>query len=83
MQKLATALLNEGFVVKRIEDEQKSSFDRSDSGEKYTERIIIVARPKDDEEAEAEAARLRKEKEREFAKGVTAPGKSENEGISF
>jgi hypothetical protein len=64
MQKLATALFNEGFVVKKIEDEQKHSFDRSENGEKYTGQIIIVVRSVNDEEAEAEAARLRKEKER-------------------
>jgi hypothetical protein len=79
MQKLATALLNEGFVVKKIEDEQKPSFDRSENGEKYTGQIIIVARPMDEEKAEAEAARLRKEKEREFAKGIATPGKSGGE----
>jgi hypothetical protein len=71
MQKLATALLNEGFVVKKIEDEQISSFDRHNDGEEYTGRIIIIARPVDDEEAEAETARLRKEKEKEIAKGTT------------
>jgi hypothetical protein len=81
MQKLATALLNEGFVVKEIKDEQKSSFDKPENGEEYTGRIIIVARTKDDEEAEAEAARLRKKKEKEFAKGVTPPGKPSNEEV--
>jgi hypothetical protein len=64
MQKLATALFNGGYVVKKIEDEQKSSFDRTENGERYTGNIIIVARPVDDEEAEMETARLRKEKER-------------------
>lgn len=75
MQKLAMALSNEGFIVKKIEDEQMSSFDRSQNGEKYTGQIIIVVRPVDDEEAEAEASRLRKEKEREFAK--SKPGNEE------
>jgi hypothetical protein len=82
MQKLATALLNEGFVVKKIEDEQKSSFDRSDNGEKYTGQIIIVARPVDDEDAEAEAARLRKEKEKDISRGTT-PGTPENKEVEF
>jgi len=68
MQKLATALLNEGFVVKKIEDEQIHSFNRSENGEKYTGQIVIVARPVDEEEAEA--ARLRKEKEKEVATGL-------------
>ncbi len=82
MQKLATALLNEGFVVKKIEDEQLSSFDKPQNGEKYTGQIIIVARPVDDEEAETEAARLRKEKEKEFARGVTQDN-PKNEGVNF
>jgi hypothetical protein len=82
MQKLATALLNEGFVVKKIEDEQLSSFDKPRNGEKYTGQIIIVARPVDDEEAETGAARLRKEKEKEFARGVTQ-GKPKNAGGIF
>ncbi|MDR0472344.1 MAG: hypothetical protein LBH43_01540 [Treponema sp.] len=82
MQKLATVLLNEGFVVKKIEDEQIGSFDRRDNGEKYTGQIIIVARPVDEEEAEAEAARLRKKKEKEIAQGTT-PGKSENKEVGF
>jgi hypothetical protein len=81
MQKLVAALFNEGFIVKKIEDEQKSSFDRTEIGEKYTGRIIIVVRPAEDEEAEA--ARLRKEKEREFAKGAAAPGKPGNEEAPF
>jgi hypothetical protein len=83
MQKLATALFNEGFIVKKIEDEQKSSFDRIENGEKYTGQIIIVVRPVDDEKAEAEAARLRKKKEREIAKGITTSSKPGNEGVSF
>jgi hypothetical protein len=85
MQKLATVLFNEGFVVKKIEDEQKSSFDRPENGEKYTGQIIIIVRPVDDEEAEAEAARLRKEKEKGIAKGivVTTPGRPDLGEISF
>jgi hypothetical protein len=83
IQKLATALFNEGFVVKKIEDEQKSSFDRSENGERYTGNIIIVVRPVDDEEAEMEAARLRKEKEKEVAKGITAPDIPGDKGVSF
>ncbi|MDR0377014.1 MAG: hypothetical protein LBH70_04385 [Spirochaetaceae bacterium] len=83
MQKLAAALLNEGFVVKKMEDEEKHPYDRTADGEKYTGQIIIVARPVDDEEAEAKAALLRKEKEREFAKNVTAPCKPENKAVRF
>jgi hypothetical protein len=82
MKKLALALLNEGFVVKKIEEEQKS-FDRPVNGEKYTGQIIIVIRPVDDEEAEAKAARLRKEKERGSASGIITPGEPKNEGVEF
>jgi hypothetical protein len=81
MQKLATTLFNEGFVVKKIEDEQKSSFEKSENGEKYTGQIIIVVRPVDDEEAEAEAARLRREKEKKFAKGIATPSKPNYEEV--
>jgi hypothetical protein len=83
MQKLANALFDEGFVVKKIEDEQKSSFDRFENGEKYTGHILIVVRPKDEEEAEAEAARFRKIKEREFARGIATPSKPGNEEVRF
>jgi hypothetical protein len=83
MQKLATALFNEGYVVKKIEDEQKSSFDRSENGERYTGHIIITVRPVDDEEAEMEAARLRKEKEKGIAKGITTPDIPGDKGVSF
>jgi hypothetical protein len=76
MQKLATALLNEGYVVKEIKEEQISSFDKRDNGEKYTGRLIITVRPVDEEEAEMEAARIRKEKEKEIAMGDKAPGNS-------
>ena len=81
MQKLATVLLNEGYVVKKIEDEQISSFDRRDNGEHYTGQIIIVARPVDDEEAEAEAAQLRRKKEKEIAMGITPPKNNSKEDI--
>jgi hypothetical protein len=83
MQKLATVLFEEGFIVKKMEDEQRSSFDRPENGEEYTGRTIIVVRPADDEEAEAENARLRKEKEKGIARGVITPGKPGNEGGSF
>jgi hypothetical protein len=82
MQKLATALLNEGYVVKKIEDEQIPSYNKAPNGEMYTGNIIIVARPVDEEEAEAEAARLRKERERDIARGIT-PNKPEEEGRPF
>jgi len=64
MQKLADALAKEGFIVKKIEDEEISSFNRTLDGEKYTGEIIIRVRPADDEEAEAEMVRLRKEKQK-------------------
>ena len=82
MQKLATALLNEGFVVKKIEDETVGSFDRKDNGEKYTGQLILTIRPVDEEEAEAEAAQLRKAGEREKAKSYM-PNKPREEGPEF
>ena len=78
MNRLASALLTEGFIVKKIEDEAKSSFDRSENGEEYTGRIIITVRPVEDEEAEA--AQLRKEKQREKAMANSTP---ENKGGTF
>jgi hypothetical protein len=69
MQKLANVLANEGFVIKKIEDEEYGSFDRQENGEKYTGAIILKVRPIEDEEAEAEKARLRKEKEWANVKG--------------
>jgi hypothetical protein len=81
MEKLGTALLNAGFVVKKIEDEKESSFIRNENGEKYTGQIIIVARPADEETAELEVSRLRKE--REFTKGAAASDKSRNEEAVF
>jgi hypothetical protein len=83
MQKLADALLNEGYVVKKIEEEQISSFDRKDNGEKYTGQLIITVRPVDEEEAEAEAARLRKEKEKEFARSNGNASGNSKGGIAF
>jgi len=71
MRKLADALLNEGYVVKKMEDETAGFHE-----DKYTGRIIITVRPVEDEEADAEATRLRKEKEREAAK-------PENEEVKF
>ena len=60
MQKLATALLNEGYIVKKIEEEMTSFH------EKYTGRIIVTIRPvEEEEEAEAKVIQLREEKERE------------------
>jgi len=82
MQKLAMALLNEGYVVKKIEDEQIHTFNFKDNGEQYTGHIVIVVRPVEDEEAEAEAARLRKVKEKEYAMGVNSNNKSK-EGVGF
>ena len=64
MQRLAEALAKEGFIIKKIEDEEHSSFSRPNNGEKYTGEIILKIRPADEEEAEAEMAKLRKAKER-------------------
>jgi hypothetical protein len=73
MQKLADVLANEGFVIKKIEDEEHNSFDKQENGEKYTGAIIIKVRPIEDEKAEKEKARLRKEKEWAKAKGNPKP----------
>ena len=64
MQKLADALGKEGFIVKKIEEEEYTPYNRPSSGEKYTGQILIKVRSADEEEAEAEAAWLRKAKER-------------------
>ena len=64
MQKLADVLAKEGFIVKKIEDEEINSFNRSDDGVKYTGEIIIRVRPVDDEESEKEIVKFRKEKNR-------------------
>jgi len=82
VQRLAIALHGEGYAIKKIEDEQISSYDKPLNGEQYTGRIIIIVRPLEDEEAEAEAVRLRKEKEREIAK-ANVPGKPEYKGDEF
>jgi hypothetical protein len=79
MQKLANVLANEGFVIKKIEDEAYGSFDKQENGEKYTGQIIITVRPVDDEEAEAEKKRLRKEKEWANAKGEKPKSEKEVE----
>jgi len=76
MQRLTEALAKEGFVVKKIQDEEISSFSRN-TCEKYTGEIIIKVRPADEEEEEAEIVRLRKEKER----GSNKPSKTE--GVTF
>jgi len=73
MQRLAEVLLKEGFVVKKIEDEQSGFY------EKYTGRIIITVRPVDEEEADAEAARLRREKE----KGDATQSNPEKKEVPF
>jgi hypothetical protein len=64
MRKLADALGDVGFVIKRIEEEAYGQYDRPLSGEKYTGEIIIRIRPAKDEDADVEKLRSRKEKER-------------------
>ena len=73
MQKLADVLAKEGFVIKKIEDEERSS---TNNGEKYTGNIIIKVRPADEEEAEAEIVRLRKLKQQPKNKPETKPIKT-------
>ena len=74
MQRLADVLAKEGFIVKKIEDQEISSFNRSDDGVKYTGEIIIRVRPADDEEVEAEIVKLRKEKQRAQGEPATTEG---------
>jgi hypothetical protein len=78
MRKLADALGDVGFVIKRIEEEAYGSYERPPGGEKYTGEIIIKIRPAKDEEADVEKLRARKEKE----KAGDRPTASESE-ISF
>jgi hypothetical protein len=63
MRKLADALGDVGFVIKKIEEESYGRFDRPDSGEKYTGEIIIKIRPMKDEEADVEKLRVREKAE--------------------
>jgi hypothetical protein len=77
MRKLAEALDDVGFVIKRIEEEAYGQYDRPSSGEKYTGEIIIRIRPVKDEEADIEKIRTRKDEEKKAKSKplalVTAP----------
>jgi hypothetical protein len=82
MRKLAEALGDAGFVIKKIEEETYGYYDRPGTGERYTGEIILKIRPVTDEEADIEKIRVRKEEEK--AKGkplvpVTAP----TSGVEF
>ena len=81
MRKLADALGDVGFVIKRIEEEAYSQYDRPLSGEKYTGEIIIKIRPTKDEDADVEKNRSRKEAERTRSK-PPAP-MADGEGTPF
>jgi hypothetical protein len=53
MQKIADAIGDNGFVIKKIEEETYGYYDRPKTGERYTGEIILKIRPITDEEAEA------------------------------
>jgi hypothetical protein len=76
IRKLTDALGDAGFVIKKIEEESYSRFERPFSGEKYTGEIIIRIRPAKDEEADIEKIRAREEAERPLVIGSC-------EGIEF
>jgi hypothetical protein len=73
MRKLGDALSDVGFVIKKIEEETYSQYDRPSSGEKYAGEIILKIRPVKDEEADFEKARALKEKEKAKEKAESAP----------
>jgi hypothetical protein len=79
MRKLAEALDDVGFVIKKIEEEAYSQYDRSSSGKKYTGEIIIKIRPVKDEEADIEKIRVQKEEEKARSKALTPATVSEEE----
>jgi hypothetical protein len=81
MRKLAEALDGVGFVVKKIEEETFSSYDRPATGEKYTGEIIIKIRPAKDEEADLEKARARKLAEKALAE--PAPAAANTAEVAF
>jgi hypothetical protein len=77
MRKLADALSDVGFVIKRIEEESYGPYDRPSGEGKYTGEITIKIRPVKDEEDDAEKLRARKEEEKKAKSKpltpVTAP----------
>jgi hypothetical protein len=81
MRKLAEALGDAGFVIKKIEEEAYGQYDRPPSGEKYTGEIIIKIRPVKDEEADAE--RLRAWKEEKAGNRPLTPVMAPEAGAEF
>jgi hypothetical protein len=71
MRRLAEALGDVGFVIKRIEEEAYSHYNRPSSGEKYTGEIVIKVRPVKDEEADAEKVRAWEEGEKAGCEALT------------
>jgi hypothetical protein len=65
IQKLADAVRDAGFVLKKWEEETYGHFDRPDSGERYTGELIIKLRPVEQEEYEQELVLARIKRERE------------------
>jgi hypothetical protein len=53
MQRIADAIGDNGFVIKKIEEETYGYYDRPKTGERYTGEIILKIRPIEEEEAEA------------------------------
>jgi hypothetical protein len=82
IQKLAEAVRDAGFVLKKFEEETYGHFDRPDSGERYTGELIIKIRPVEQEEYEQELvlARIRKERERI---NPSAPAEKNEDGIGI
>jgi hypothetical protein len=73
MRKLAEALDDVGFVIKKIEEEPYDNFNRPSSGEKYTGEIIIKIRSVKDEEADNEKLQVRKEEEKRAKSNPLTP----------
>jgi hypothetical protein len=82
MRKLAEALDDIGFVIKKIEEEAYGQYDRPFSGEKYTGEIIVKIRPMKDEEVDIEKMRVRKEEEKAKGKPLT-PVPAPTSGVEF
>jgi hypothetical protein len=63
MKKLADALGGAGFVIKKIEDDVYSSFDKQEDGVKYNGEFTVKIRPISEEEIEQEKIQARKKAE--------------------
>jgi hypothetical protein len=81
MLRLANALDDVGFVIKKMEEETYSRFERPDSDETYTGEIIIKIRPRKDEDAEAgkRRDRLREKQKRDQGIPMPVPARTDSE----